>query len=160
VRATKLACLLTPHPYLSTSTQLIYHLNTSYFINLPAVKLFNIPPNTRKRVAASNNASNKRPRTVRGTASQPINVNASQSVSHVRTSPRRALTVAASQTTETRPFESQLRNLIPENTIVAPTDSSGATTDANTVDTPTNNDDDDVPTVIDSHIADNFNRIS
>jgi hypothetical protein len=119
-----------------------------------------MPPNARKRVAASNNASNKRPRTVRGTASQPINVDASQSVSHVRTSPRRALAVAASQTTETRPFESQLRDLIPEDTIVAPTDGSGAATDADTVDTPANNDDDDVPAVMDSHMADNFDGIS
>jgi hypothetical protein len=119
-----------------------------------------MPPNHQKRVAASNNAPNKRPRAGRGTTSQPINVDASQSILHVRTLPRRALTIAASQAIEERPFQSQLRDLIPEDTIVTPEDGSGAATDANTVGIPTNNDDDDVLTSIDARMADNFDSIS
>ena len=56
----------------------------------------------------------------------------SQSELPVRTSPRKALEVAASQATDEAPFESQLRNLLPDNAIDPLTEGSRAATEAST----------------------------
>ena len=63
-----------------------------------------------------------------------VKVNNSQSQSElpVRTSPRKALKVAASQATDEAPFESQLRHLLPNNAINPPTKGSRAATEAST----------------------------
>ncbi|RYN15529.1 hypothetical protein AA0113_g12768 [Alternaria arborescens] len=82
-----------------------------------------MPPKAFKRAADRAAASNKR-----------VKVNNSQSQSElpVRTSPRKALEVAASQATEEAPFESQLRDLLPDNAIDPPTEGSRAATEAST----------------------------
>ncbi|KAG9379739.1 Dimer Tnp hAT domain containing protein [Pyrenophora tritici-repentis] len=62
----------------------------------------------------------KRAKTAKGSASQPILMDDSQPELSIRTSPRKALAAAASQATEDAPFESQLRDAIPEATIQPP----------------------------------------
>jgi hypothetical protein len=98
-----------------------------------------MPLNLRKRSAVPRNVPNKRSRVDKGSASQPIHVDASQS--RIRTSPRKALAIAASQATEANPFESQLRDMISEDAIAVPTEGSGAATEAETVEIPDNNND-------------------
>ncbi|KAF1949875.1 hypothetical protein CC80DRAFT_373177, partial [Byssothecium circinans] len=66
----------------------------------------------------------------RGTASQPVELEESQQ-QPPRASPRKALAIAASQATKEHPFESQLRDLLPED---APTEPSRAATEATTED--------------------------
>jgi hypothetical protein len=63
---------------------------------------------------------------------QPITIEASQPELPVRTSPRKALAIAASQATDERPFETQLLHLLPEVAIAAPADSSKAATEVTT----------------------------
>jgi len=83
-----------------------------------------MPPKAFKRAADRAAASNKRVK---------VNDNSqSQSELPVRTSPRKALKVAASQATEKAPFESQLRDLLPDNAIDPPTEGSRAATEAST----------------------------
>ncbi|CAE7020375.1 hypothetical protein PTTW11_03054 [Pyrenophora teres f. teres] len=72
----------------------------------------------------------KRAKTAKGSASQPILMDDSQSKLSIRTSPRKALAAAASQATEDAPFESQLRDAIPEATIQPPAEGSRAATEA------------------------------
>ena len=80
-----------------------------------------MPPKAFKCAADRAAASNKR-----------VKVNNSQSQSElpVRTSPRKALKVAASQATDEAPFESRLRNLLPDNAINPLTKGSRAATEA------------------------------
>ncbi|KAH5617427.1 hypothetical protein HBI23_257220 [Parastagonospora nodorum] len=80
-----------------------------------------MPPVPRKRVPAARDTPNKRSRLDegKGRASQPgSDTDASQS--RLRMSPRRALAFTASQATDEGPLESQLRDMIPEDTIVVP----------------------------------------
>ncbi|KAG9377839.1 Dimer-Tnp-hAT domain containing protein [Pyrenophora tritici-repentis] len=72
----------------------------------------------------------KRAKTAKGSASQPILMDDSQPELSIRTSPRKALAAAASQATEDAPFESQLRDAIPEATIQPPAEGSRAATEA------------------------------
>jgi hypothetical protein len=121
-----------------------------------------MPSIPKKRSAAHRNAPNKRSQLGKGSASQPINVDASQL--RIRTSPRKALTIAASQATDTHPFESQLRDMIPEGAIALPTEGSGAATEAETIEIPGDDDDDDDNDDselqgFDSQFADNFDSI-
>ncbi|KAF1942705.1 hypothetical protein EJ02DRAFT_329822, partial [Clathrospora elynae] len=56
-----------------------------------------------KRGAEPPKAAPKCARTAKGSASQPIAIEASQPILPVRTSPRKALAIAASQATDERP---------------------------------------------------------
>ncbi|KAF1957236.1 hypothetical protein CC80DRAFT_547954 [Byssothecium circinans] len=80
-----------------------------------------------KRAAEALKAPVKRARTSgRGTTSQPVKLKELQQ-QPPRASPRKALAIAASQATEEHPFESQLRDLLPED---APTEPLRAATKA------------------------------
>lgn len=91
-----------------------------------------------KRVAKGTCGPQKRAKTAKGSASQPISVDDSQPILvddlqpelPIRTSPRKALVAAASQATEDAPFESQLRDAIPEDSIQPPAEGSRAATEA------------------------------
>jgi hypothetical protein len=74
-----------------------------------------MPPPSKKRGSKSAVVPNKRLKTARGSASQPINIESLQPALSIRTSPQKALAEAASQATDEYPFESQLHNLVPEN---------------------------------------------
>jgi hypothetical protein len=80
------------------------------------------------------------------------------SVQHICTSARKALAVAASQATDEYPFESQLRDLVPEISIVPPTESSRAATEAE-IDAVETDNDGGTGAEMDRHIADNFSGI-
>jgi hypothetical protein len=71
-----------------------------------------------------------------------------------RQSPRKALALAASQATENCPYQSQLRDLIPEEAVVAHVEGSNAATEANT-------EDDNSADIggFDARFADNFEGI-
>jgi hypothetical protein len=96
-----------------------------------------MPPRVSKRVNRSTDhsadsadgrpSSNKR---VRVNRDSPI----PSSDRFIRTSPRKALEIAASQATHEAPFESQLLSLLPDTTIDLPPEGSRAATEANTGD--------------------------
>jgi hypothetical protein len=58
----------------------------------------------------------------------------SQQQLSLRQSPRKAIALAASQATENCLFESQIRDLLPEEAVAAPMEGSNAATEANTDD--------------------------
>ncbi len=92
-----------------------------------------MPPRNPKRVAECTcgpHSPRKRAKTAKGSASQPILMEDSQPELPIRTSPRKALAAAASQATEDAPFESQLRDAIPEDSIQPPAEGSRAATEA------------------------------
>jgi hypothetical protein len=83
-----------------------------------------MPPKASKRAVDRPAALNKRVKVNYNSRSQPE--------LPVRTSPRKALEIAASQATEEAPFESQLLNLLPDNAIDLLTEGSRAATEAST----------------------------
>jgi hypothetical protein len=86
-----------------------------------------------KRVAETLNGSQKRSRgSTHSTAKQSVAPAESQQQLFQRQSPRKALALAASQATENCLFESQLRDLVPEEAVAAPVEGSNAATEANT----------------------------
>ena len=87
--------------------------------------------------------------------SQPILMEDSQPELPIRTSPRKALAAAASQATEDAPFESQLRNAIPEATIQPPAEGSRAATEATSEAIKSGND-----SGFNNEFTDNFNSIN
>ncbi|KAI1509635.1 Dimer-Tnp-hAT dimerization containing protein [Pyrenophora tritici-repentis] len=116
-----------------------------------------MPPVRSKRSAEAHKVAPKRAKTSQGTASQPIPIEATPPEIPIRTSPRKALAIAASQATDERPFERQLLYLLPENAIAAPTKSSNAATNAPTeVLEVVNSGDEGSDGGPDSHLADDF----
>ncbi|CAN9330964.1 unnamed protein product [Alternaria alternata] len=91
-----------------------------------------MPPRNSKRVAEGTRSLQKRAKTAKSSASQPTLIDDSQPELPIRTSPRKALIAVASQATEDAPFESQLRDAIPEDTIQPPAEGSRAATEATT----------------------------
>jgi hypothetical protein len=97
-----------------------------------------MPPRNSKCVAEGTCGPQKRAKTAEGSASQPFLVNDSHPISvndlqpelPIRTSPRKALVATASQATEDAPFESQLRDAVPEDSIQPPAEGSRAATEA------------------------------
>jgi len=119
--------------------------------SLPIIAMSpNQPP---KRLRKDAFITNKRAKVVaRSTKSQPINVDESQQLSQ-RPSPRKALAIAVSQTTEPPTFESQLRESQPEAAVIAPTEGSSAATIAITEANEDGYED------LDKRFADNFEGI-
>ncbi|KAF7441644.1 hypothetical protein A1F99_115040 [Pyrenophora tritici-repentis] len=116
-----------------------------------------MPPVRSKRSAKAHKVAPRRAKTSQGTASQPIPIEATPPEIPIRTSPRKALAIAASQATDERPFERQLLYLLPENAIAAPTKSSNAATNAPTeVLEVVNSGDEGSDGGLDSHLADDF----
>jgi hypothetical protein len=83
-----------------------------------------MPPKASKRAVNRPAASNKRVKVNYNSQSQPE--------LPVRTSPRKALEILASQATDKAPFESQLLILLSDNAIDLPTEGSRAATEAST----------------------------
>jgi hypothetical protein len=91
-----------------------------------------MPPRNSKRIAEGTRSPQKRGKTATGCASQPVLIDELQPELPIRTSHRKALIAAATQATKDAPFESQLRDAIPEATIQPPAEGSRAATEATT----------------------------
>jgi hypothetical protein len=114
-----------------------------------------MPPKRAPKRSATPAASGT-PKRPRGTATQPIEVDESQSSQlSLRPSPRKALAAAASQASNDAPFESQLRDAVPEVTIVPPLEGSKAATVATTEAAAYSDGEDE----FDKDLADNFEGI-
>jgi len=116
-------------------------------LSIPPICPPSQPPEARTR----RKAPAKRAKTSgRGTASQPVELEESQQLPP-RLSPRKALAIASSQATEERLFESQLRDMVPED---APIEPSKAATEASTEES------DRAFEHFDARFADNFKGVN
>jgi hypothetical protein len=91
-----------------------------------------MPLRNSKRITENTRSLQKRTKTASGSALQPVLVDESHPKLPICTLPRKVLIAAASQATEDAPFESQLRDAIPEATIQLLAEGSRAATEATT----------------------------